>query len=264
METETTMKSLHPLEVKVLRTFAANDIISSDSLMEALSFNQGQCNQVTSWLSAKNYISEKERIERTFYELTELGMSYRDSGTPEERILGLLSDKGPMTLPEIAAGAGLENRDIGSAYGQMSKEGLVTMEGDKRVSVTGNGDRSRIDGMRRILDMTSDSTVIEESRLVGNEKEIMNGISKKRGAASSMFRASEREEVLYRLSSEGVEAKKTLERQGITGEEIGTLTPEMIASGEWKEKGFGATTSAFLPRASSSDGAIPTANISNR
>lgn len=238
MDSDSALKNLHPLEIRVLRGFAAGETISAETLGEKLSFNQGQTNQATSWLAAKNFIAETGRVKRTLYELTELGERYRESGTPEERILSILSEQGPMTMPRIASATGLENRDVGSAYGQLSKEGLVSMDGEKRAALSGGGDRARIETIRALLERTRTAASLDEAELSATEREAMNGISKKRGAASSAFRTVEREEVSFALTPEGLAAAKALERLGVSGDEVGTLTPEMLASGGWKNKTF--------------------------
>ena len=51
MEVDSIVKGLHPLEIKVLSHFQFKEEISTQNLMKNLSFNDGQCNQVFSWLS---------------------------------------------------------------------------------------------------------------------------------------------------------------------------------------------------------------------
>ncbi len=241
MDSSTIVKSLHPLEVKTLRRYAPGEAISPAGMMEELSFNVGQSNQTLSWLSQKSLVQEKERTTRTFYELTELGEEYRSGGTPEERIITLLQERGPMPLPEIAPALGLESRDVGSAYGQLAREGILAMDAEKRVSVTGSGDRSRIDTIRALLERAhGQGGALREEDLSGPGKEAMGGISKKRGASGSPFKTAERDEVVFALTPEGAEVRSRLSAEGVTGEEIGTLTPEILAKGTWKNRGFRA------------------------
>ncbi len=46
------LKSLHPLEVRVLREFAPGDEVSAAVLADRLGYKVGQANQAVSWLSA--------------------------------------------------------------------------------------------------------------------------------------------------------------------------------------------------------------------
>jgi len=230
------VKSLHPLEIKMLRGVSSGEELTPAGMMERLSFKLGQCNQAFSWLSAKGLITETSRTVRTVFEITDFGRNQEQEGTAEERIIGFLKEKGAAKMPEIAAALGLENKDVGSAFGQMSKEGLLEMDGDKNVSVKSADPSDRMKTVRALLARGVKGEILEESALSDAEQAAMGGISKKRGAAASCFKTAEREDVVYTLTPAGAEVKKFLEAQGVTGEEIGALTPEMISSGAWKGK----------------------------
>lgn len=247
MDVDVIIKTLHPLEVRVLSHFSPKDVITVEAIIEGLGFNLGQCNQALSWLSAKECVTERSRTQRVVYELTDLGRDYREQGTPEERIVGQLREKGPARLPELAAALALENRDVGSAYGQMSREGLLDMDGEKRVVLKDGIESEALSIVRRLLERTRSADVIDEADLSDSEKSAMAGISKKRGASNSVFRVAEREEVSFTLSETGREIKAALERTGMTGDEIGSLTPDMLKDGSWKKSGFRAYNIKFPP-----------------
>lgn len=230
------VKSLHPLEIKMLRGVSTGEELTPAGLMERLSFKLGQCNQAFSWLNAKGLIEETSRTARTVYEITDFGRAQEQEGTVEERMIRFLSEKGSVKMPEIAAALGLENKDVGSAFGQMSKEGLLGMDGEKNVSVKSQDPSPRMKMVRELLVRGVKEEVLDESALSGEEQKVIGGISKKRGAAASCFKVAEREEVVYTLTAAGAETKTALENQGVTGEELGALTPEMLASGSWKGK----------------------------
>ena len=232
---ELDIKSLHPLEIRMLRL--TMDTLTVEGVINELSFNTGQCNQAFSWLSAKNLIVEKERTARVFYELTELGVAYQKSGTPDENMITLLKDKGSKTMPEIAAALNLENKDVGSAFGQLSKEGILKMGEGKTVSAAGTMISDRISITRTLLDKGAEG-ILEESVLSADEKMTIKRISKKRGASGSPFKIIEREDVVYTHTSSGKEIREHLIKEGVTGEEIGSVTPELLSSGEWKNKSF--------------------------
>jgi phenylalanyl-tRNA synthetase alpha chain len=232
------VKSLHPLEVRTLRHVKTEEEITTERLVRELSFNIGQCNQAFSWLAAKKFITEKRRTRRLVYELTELGRAYAGEGTPEERIISLLQKEGPLKMPEIAARLGLENRDVGSAYGQLSKEGLLSMDGEKQVSAVGENASPRMKAVRSLLDRAAAEGDLDHDELSPEEQEAIGGISKKRGASGVPFRAADREDIVYTLSPAGAEAREALEAAGVSGEEVGALTPEMLSTGSWREKSF--------------------------
>ena len=84
------IKSLHPLEIRVLVGCEPGDPISAEKLKSRLDFNIGQCNQALSWLHAKGLITESTRNVETVFEMTELGRSYAEQGSPGHRLLELL------------------------------------------------------------------------------------------------------------------------------------------------------------------------------
>jgi len=232
------VKSLHPLEVKTLRHVKPGEEITADRLVKELSFKIGQCNQAFSWLAAKKLLVEARRTQRVVYELTELGNSFAKDGSPEERILSLVEKEGPMKMTALSEKLGLENRDIGSAFGQLSKEGVLAMDGEKQVSSTGAGLSSRMKAVRNLLEKAVKNGQLEHDGLVPEEQEAIAKISKKRGASGVPFKASDREDVVYTLSPDGDSVRSTLIQAGVTGEEIGALTPEMLSQGSWKGKAF--------------------------
>jgi phenylalanyl-tRNA synthetase alpha chain len=235
------VKSLHPLEVKTLLHVGPGEDIGTDRLVRELSFKIGQCNQAFSWLEGKGFIEEKGRSTRTVYELTDLGRSYAEEGSPEERILRLLAEKGPHSMPEIASALGLENSDVGSSFGRLSKEGVLEMNGEKNVSVKDDETPSkRMQAVRSLLDRAAGGEDLVHEDLSEEEQQAAAGISKKRGASGVPFKAAEREEIVYRLSKTGEKAKDALVAEGLTGEEIGALSPEMLSDGSWKGKKFRA------------------------
>lgn len=238
------LKSLHPLEIKLLLHAGASPFTSED-LERELSFVPGQANQAFNWLSAKGLIVEVERKKRTFYELTDLGKQYAEAGTPEKRIYTYLQQEGSTTLPDLAAALNLENKDIGSAFGLLSKEGVAAMGPDKKVEKTADWETSAL--LVASNDICTKFTgnqlgglvfTLEQSKLSPMQATAAQSMSKKRGAASSPFKLIEREDVSYTLTDAGREVKKALRESGGAGGEIGQLTQEMLASGQWKNASF--------------------------
>ena len=240
MDVSAIVKNLHPLEIRVLRSFAPGVELTADKLERELDYKPGHANQAFSWLGGKGLVTEARREARTFFEITELGRDFAKKGTPEERIIALLRDKGPHTLPEIAAALGLENKDVGSAFGTLSKEGAVSMDGDKKAAFVAMPADKRFAVTVALIRLASEtpSGTIDRAHLTADEVAVMGTLAKKRGAADSPFRVLERETVVYTLSPEATAVKAALDAAGITGEEIGSITPAMLKSGEWKKGSF--------------------------
>ena len=231
------VKNFHPLEVKLLRHVSAGEDITAERIVKELDYKIGQCNQSFSWLSAKGCLEETARKTVVTYELTDTGKAQAETGTPAQRIFELLKGGEPLALPEIAEKLGLEKSDIGSAYGSLSKAGTCAMNAENKAYVKNDTLPADVAETAALLKRGLTGP-IDETEMSEREKELMGRISKKRGAAGSPYKMSEREEVTYRMTKAGEEAKQALLKANITGEEIGVLTPQIIASGSWKTASF--------------------------
>ncbi len=236
--TDIDIRSLHPLEIKVLLHFSGASDITVQEMVERIGLKEGQGNQVVSWLAAKGIIEESARTARTLYELTELGRDFVTNGSPEERVLRTLETGGPAPLPALAQAAGLEMRDIGSAFGALSRVGAVRMDADKRAELVDADKASWVGLVRSILDRAASDGILPDESLSGDEREAIQAIAKKRGAGTVAFRIVERNDVVYRYTDTGRAALEKVADSGLTGDEIGSLTPAMLRDGSWKQGRF--------------------------
>ncbi len=240
MDVQNIIKNLHPLETKVLLHYSQNDELTSEKLQKELDYKEGHANQAFSWLSGKGLIATVSKTQHTFYEITELGRSYAKDGIPEEKIIKFVKENGAKTLPEIAAGTGLEQKDVGSAFGQLSKSGVLKMNSDKKAEYTGAEIPENIATARSLLERAAvaENGQLDKSELSDDEQKTIANYAKKRGSADSPFKIVERETIAYKLTPDSKDVVDELKKAGITGNEIGELTPKMLASGEWKNGTF--------------------------
>jgi phenylalanyl-tRNA synthetase alpha chain len=222
-----------------------------------LGFKPGNGGQALSWLLGKAVLEELRREAAVFYELTGLGRQWQERGSPEERIMELVRIKAAgggatgLGLPDIAETLGLENRDVGSAFGTLSRLGVLGMDGEKKVVLTLPPERlregrpasgeaaERFAAIRGLLDRAAaGGGLLAEAELSPGERAVMEGISKKRGAAGAAFRQLDREIRVFGFTPRREEIAAALGTAGLTGEEAGTLTPEMLEDGSWKGRTF--------------------------
>ncbi|GHV80492.1 phenylalanine--tRNA ligase alpha subunit [Spirochaetia bacterium] len=267
IDIQNTVKNLHPLEVRIILSYKMGDELTVEKVEKDLGFKGGNGNQALSWLAGKGIVNEIRRETGIFYELTDLGRQWKEKGSPEERILELVRLKpgdgtsSGLRLPEIAQTLGLDNKDVGSAFGSLSKLGLFALDSDKRVTIAlppdqlENGRPTKgpaaehyalIRGLldkavkeaEAVKDAEAEGGLLSEAALSAAEKTAMGGIAKKRGAADAPFRQVDRETVVFGFTPEGDAVAAALKSAGITGDEVGALTPEMLESGSWKGKAF--------------------------
>ncbi|MCL2762065.1 MAG: phenylalanine--tRNA ligase subunit alpha [Treponema sp.] len=260
IDIQNTVKNLHPLEIRIILSYKKGDELTIEKVEKELDFKPGNGNQALSWLAGKGLINEVRRETAVFYEITGLGQEWKEKGSPEERILALIRERinraeDRPRLPDIAEALKMENKDIGSAFGSLSKLGVLSMDDHKKVVITlpldhlDDPDKNPILAHFRLMKgllikVVTEGGLLAEVSLSDAEKKIMAGIAKKRGAADAAFRQFERETVVYGFavaedgSVPAEAAAAALNAAGITGDEIGTLTPQMLETGSWKGKVF--------------------------
>ena len=246
---KTLIKNLHPLETKVLLKYGLKDALTSERLQTELGYKEGHANQAFSWLAGKKLLAETARTPHTYFELTDFGKSIAKNGTAEERIVSFLKESGPHLLPEIAAKLGLENKDVGSAFGTLSRDGVLAMNAEKKAEYTGKALPERLTITKQLIEraMTKENCQLDAADMSKQEIEVMGGLTKKRGVSETPFRTIERETVTYKLTEAFSQVVDALKKAGITGNEIGEITPAMLASGDWKKGTFRAYNISIPP-----------------
>ena len=249
MDITNIIKNLHPLEIKVLLKYSQNDELTSEKLIKELDYKEGHANQAFSWLGGKDLLKEVSRVSHTYYELTDFGRILSEKGSVEERVVSLLQEKGALPLPQIASELGVENKEIGSAFGPLAKDGVLKMTSDKKAEYTGAPLPERLKITAELLKkaVSSPNSTLDKSELSSKESETILTLAKKRGATDSPFKIIERETVTYKLLPQAEEVKKALQKAGITGKEHGEVTPKMLSSGEWKNGTFRAYNISLQP-----------------
>ena len=240
MDITSTIKNLHPLEIKVLLKYTQKDDLTSARLQKELDYKEGHANQAFSWLGGKGLVKEISRTPHTFFEITDLGKELAEKGTVEERAVAFVKSNGAATLPEIAKGIGVEQKDIGSAFGMLSKEGIFKMNEEKKAEYTGKELPLKITIVSTLFQkaLTDPSGTLSQDDLSKDELEAISGLAKKRGATDAPFKTYSRETVVYNLCGECDAVAAELKKVGVTGNEIGEITTKMLESGSWKDGTF--------------------------
>ena len=240
MDISTIIKNLHPLETKVFLHYSLKDELTSTRLQTELGYKEGHANQAFSWLAGKQLLVETARTPHTYFELTDFGRKVQQTGFAEERIVNYLKENGAHRLPEIAAALAIENKDVGSAFGALSKDNVLKLNDEKKAEYTGNPLPERITVAKQLIEKAAaaENSQLDAADLTKSEIEVMGGLTKKRGISETPFKTIERETVAYKLTDALAQVVDALKKAGVTGNEIGEITPGLLASGEWKKGTF--------------------------
>lgn len=228
------LTQLHPLEVRTLLFVVNKQSFTTQTLVSSLNMILGQANQSISWLNNKSLIQEVNRTLEIAYEITPLGIAWRETGIPVQRLLEYVS-KSPCTLVEAMAALALDQKDGGTSFGLLAKNGNVSMDDQKRIIVKSDILPSEVIILHKLL---QNSEELSESSLSKEESKILSQTAKKRGSSNAPFRRIEREIISYTLSTLGKEFAHNAQAMGLTGEELGAVSPDMIKYQTWKDKSF--------------------------
>ena len=223
----------------MLLKYGLKDELTSQRLQAELGYKEGHANQAFSWLAGKQLLVETSRTPHTYFELTDYGRAIAKNGTVEERIVNYLKENGAKTLPEIAEALGIENKEVGSAFGMLSKDGVFAMNAEKKAEYTGKPLPARLTITNELITkaIAADGQ-LDAANLTKEQIEVMGGLTKKRGVSETPFHTIERETVAYKLANDFAKVVDALKAAGITGNEIGEVTPQLLASGDWKKGTF--------------------------
>ena len=212
------MEALSPMEKKLLLFLGEH---GGRAMPEEVDMEMVKTMNAASWLQSKGLVKVEENLFRE-YEVTEEGQRFLEEGLPEKRILQGV-DK--VSLRELDEKFG---KEAAIAVGWAKRKGWceIVKEGDEKFLVV--TEKGREEAKKRQPEEEALERI--EGGDVGIDEEMVS-ILKKRKAIR------ERERIVRNiiLTEEGWDVYN----KGITiEEEISQLTPEMIKSGEWKNKKF--------------------------
>jgi len=200
---------LSPFEIKLLKSLEIGKEYTVDLASEISGLKKDAVLKAIYLLAEKGYAEVKEDIWKE-YELTEEGLKYLTEDLPEERVLIELKD-GEKTIKELEKKFGKDA--VGIAIGNLRKKGAIEIT-NGRIKLIREVDFPEKAALARIY---SSRTADVDERMI---KEL-----KKRKLI--------KEEVLKEIRF-SITSKPEVELR----EKIADLTPDLLISGEWKEKDF--------------------------
>jgi len=178
-------------------------------------------------LAEKGYASIRDETT-LFATLTVEGRGYAEKGLPERRIAKIVVDNGgTMNASEAAQKADVPAEMLPIVYGWLRRKGwadLDTTDRTTRIVATRLPDRSPDE---EVLERLSNSPEIDVSRLSPADSAQLNLLKQRR-----LVSVHERTDKVISITEEGL---RLAERGIAVQAEVSSLTPEMLATGSWRQ-----------------------------
>ena len=222
MDIKNIAEMLHPLEMSVIvvlkEGIELKEIIAKTKLQEV------EVMRALQWLENKKVLKIKSEFKETI-NLDSNGIIYLKNKLPERRFLEALSKE--LTLKEIREKANLSEEEVSISLGLLKKKAAIEFANGK-VKLTDIGKRLLLkefmeEGFMKKLPLDV-KTLSEEDRYCYEE------LKKRKNIIKTDIQR------LKFISLTNLYTKLTKEKMDL--DVIGSLTPELIKSGEWKNRKF--------------------------
>lgn len=212
----TSNMELHPHEIKVLKSLKKES--SPEEISKSSGLELDAVMRASAWLSTKELVKvDDEIIERVT--LTEEGKRYVKTGLPERRILDAIDKEGNINDLKI------EKAETNIGLGWLRKKGQATL--DKGIIKVLNRIKTSDEEVLELLDKKGEITA---SSL--NDK-LKMGLDFLR-SRKNVIAIKEQKIITLIPTEKGIKLAKTLKED----DRISQLTPHIIKSGSWAEKGL--------------------------
>ncbi len=225
--------SLHRLEKAVLPQL--EKLSSVAEIITATKMQEVEVLRALNWLQNKELVKLSEQIQ----EVIKPGKNveeYRQKKLPETRFLNALRNGDALTLGQIQKTAGLNLNEIGASIGILMRLGAIepaTLQNEKSFRLTEKGKKLpqlETPTQKFFTKIVQDQTPQDISALSPEEKVIAEDL-KKRGLLEYDV-IKKRTVILTELG------KKVMKTGAISQKTVDRLTPEMLATGQWKDVSF--------------------------
>lgn len=242
--------SLHPLEVAVIGAMPGRKALGDAEVGQAAGLDPARRDMALGWLVSKGIVECVGETVRSVVRLTETGERYARAGTPEARIVGALDEGKELTLADLARELDLDQAEAGTAVGALRKAAVVTVgRGGALELVPGAelGPVAALTGLiARVAEAGARGEGIDQDHLSEVERELLSGLHRKRGKAKGVFRVDDHHARRYTLTRLGQEITLRLKDRAPV-DQVGQLTPAMLADASWRGKTFRRYNIALRP-----------------
>lgn len=228
MDIEKLILKLHQFERTILPFLKAHHDVTS--LCAASGMKEIEVMRALQWLENKGALKIKSE-SRKIVLLDKYGEKYKVKGLPEKQFLKALSE--PLTLSQLAKKAGLQTDEINAGLGLLKKKGAIDISKEKELMVA-----ITPQGKKLIQETLPEEEFLHKKfplfllSLPGTERKIVEELRTRKGIIS----IDDEKTVIAALTDLG----QKLVAADLGGEVLNRLTPELLATGKWKNKRFRA------------------------
>lgn len=224
---------LHPLELALLQWLAGREQASDAESIKGTALDEGSYRRAAQWLLARGFAHAVSSDTTSRVSLGSLGREFLEIGLTPELALVDCVRRGISSLQRIQENGSFGRGQWGSALGALMKEKVLSGSPDSLRLTDGD---AGVFG--RVWEEVYAKARLGESpltdRLSPDVAALVVSRAPRRGKTGAEFQIEERTETTLAITEEG---KKALSRaQG--RKTIGSLTREILASGEWRNASF--------------------------
>lgn len=231
---------LHPLEILTLRVFQDNATRFASEITAWTALTDAQVRMALEWLQQKDLLRIVGETRELFVSLTETSQSLKEQTLLEVRILRRLAETPGLSVPALAEQLGEDRKDANIAVANLKKAGIVEIRQGGIVFPLEGTDVSEFTARQRILDKVAQAGICQQTDFDQEDWSLIEAGSRKRGKSKGLFRITEKVDKQLTLTGEGQTVAALILAEGLTGEEISQLTPQMLKDGSWKKGSFRA------------------------
>lgn len=232
MDLDEIVKTLHPLEIKILH-FIDNNPFNIANTSTSIGLNEAQIRSGVNWLEGKELIQKKDKNLITREVLTEKGQEYKIKDLPEMAVYNTIKDNKNSKVNDIMNIPDYDRKDIGSAFGTLKKNNEIIQNTDGSLSIADSFHKEYYSAVTELLRSADE----ELSDLSEAQKKTINQ-AYQHNLHKNFFKHKETEIYTYILTDKGRKIKAILVQNRITGDEISQITPEILKEKTWKNKKF--------------------------
>ncbi|MBU1203728.1 MAG: phenylalanine--tRNA ligase subunit alpha, partial [Nanoarchaeota archaeon] len=223
-EIQSLLNKFHPLEKKVISVLF--DGISLKGITSQTNLKEVEAMRAVQWLENKKLVTIITEAKETITPDIN-GLKYLQQGLPEKRFL--LELPIPKTLKEIENQAGLTREEINVSMGILKQFGAITI--NKKVSITPQG--KNLLNTELPQETFLKHLPLNPSKLTKEQQEVYDKLKQRK----NIIKTEITKEKIIHMTQRGKQLKTSI-KSGLLPDTIGTLTPEIIISGQWKKQKF--------------------------